>query len=229
MSAPAAPSRPLQVGFLVFPAVQQLDLTGPYEVFASTPGCETHLVWKDVAPLASATGLKLIPTVSFADCPALDVICVPGGTGINALLRDAETLDFVRRQAAGARLVTSVCTGAMVLGAAGLLEGKRAATHWNALDFLPHFGATPVAERVVRDGNLITAGGVTSGIDFALTVVAELFGDTEAQTIQLALEYAPAPPFASGTPGDATPDILALARTRLAGARAEREAILASL
>lgn len=229
MPAPAPSTHPLQVGILVFPAVQQLDLTGPYEVFASTPGCRVHLVWKDTAPITSATGLKLIPTVSFADCPALDVICVPGGSGINALLRDDETLDFVRRQAAGARLVTSVCTGAMVLGAAGLLTGKRAATHWNALDFLPHFGATPVAERVVRDGNLITAGGVTSGIDFGLTVVAELFGDMEAQTVQLAMEYAPAPPFASGTPGEATPEVLARACTRLAGARAEREAILAAL
>ncbi|MGX1305984.1 cyclohexyl-isocyanide hydratase [Amorphus suaedae] len=228
MSA-TAPSRPLQIGLLVFPKVQQLDLTAPYEVFASAPGTQVHLVWKDLAPLTSATGLTLAPTVTFADCPALDVICVPGGGGINPLLTDAEVLDFIRRQAAGARLVTSVCTGSLVLGAAGLLKGRRATTHWNAHDMLSRFGAIPVDDRVVRDGNLITAGGVTSGIDFGLTVLAELFGEVEAQTVQLAMEYAPAPPFASGTPHEAPAEVLALARKRLAPMRAEREAIVASL
>lgn len=218
---------PLRFGLVVFPGVQQLDLTGPYEVFASAPGTEVHLVWKDRGPVMSSTGLSLTPTLAFADCPPLDVLCVPGGGGVNALLRDEAVLAFVRQQASDARFVTSVCTGSLVLGAAGLLDGKRATTHWNALDFLGRFGAEPVSERVVEDGNLITAGGVTSGIDFGLTVIARLLGRAEAETIQLALEYAPAPPFASGTPREASSACLASARERLAGSRAEREAILA--
>ena len=219
----------LQIGLLVFPNVQQLDLTGPYEVFASARNTKVHLVWKNEEPILAATGLMLKPTVQFDECPQLDVICVPGGSGINALLRDETVLAFIRDQAKHARFVTSVCTGSLVLGAAGLLHGKRVTTHWNALDFLPVFGATPVEERVVRDGNLITAGGVTSGIDFGLTVISELIGEDEAKTIQLALEYAPAPPFASGTPGQASPAIIDAARQRMAASRAEREAILAGL
>ncbi|ACL56839.1 DJ-1/PfpI family protein [Methylobacterium nodulans] len=219
----------LRFGILVFPAVQQLDLTGPYEVFASAAGAEVHLVWKDLAPVVSATGLTLNPTATFETCPPLDVLCVPGGSGINALLEDEATLRFLRERAAAARFVTSVCTGSLVLGAAGLLAGRRATTHWNALDFLAAFGATAVEDRIVRDGSLITAGGVTSGIDFGLAVVAALLGEAEAQTVQLCLEYAPAPPFAAGTPGQAPPAILAQARERLAGSRAAREAILARL
>ncbi len=216
----------LRFGLLAFPTVQQLDLSGPYEVFASVPGGEVHLLWKDTAPLRSATGLILTPTTRLDNCPPLDVLCVPGGTGINALLEDAETLAFVRAQAASARFVTSVCTGALVLGAAGLLAGKRATTHWNAMDFLPRFGAIPTPERVVEDGRIITAGGVTAGIDFGLTVVAALLGRAEAETIQLALEYAPAPPFQSGTPDQAPAPVLAAARDRLAASRAARVAIL---
>lgn len=214
-------------GILAFPRVQQLDLTGPYEVFASAKDTEVHLVWKTLDPVISATGFSLTPTMTFADCPPLDVICVPGGGGVNALLRDEDVLGFIRRQAANARFVTSVCTGSLVLGAAGLLEGKRATTHWNALDFLPRFGAVPMEQRVVQDGNLITAGGVTSGIDFGLAVIAELIGRTEAEIVQLSLEYAPAPPFRSGTPQEASPAVLEQARQRLAKTRAEREAILA--
>ena len=164
----------LQIGILVFPHVQQLDLTGPYEVFASMPAANVHLIWKDRSAITSATGLVLAPTMTFAECPALDVLCIPGGAGINALLGDAEVLDFVRAQAARARYVTSVCTGALVLGAAGLLKGRRATTHWVSHDFLAKFGAIPTHGRVVRDGNLFTAGGVTAGIDFGLAVVAEL-------------------------------------------------------
>lgn len=216
----------LRFGLLAFPTVQQLDLSGPYEVFASVPGGEVHLLWKDTAPLRSATGLILTPTTRLEDCPPLDVLCVPGGTGINALLEDSETLAFVRAQADRARFVTSVCTGALVLGAAGLLAGKRATTHWNAMDFLPRFGAIPTPGRVVEDGRIITAGGVTAGIDFGLTVVAALLGRTEAETIQLALEYAPAPPFAAGTPDQAPAPVLAAARDRLAASRAARVAIL---
>ncbi len=217
------------VGILVFPQVQQLDLTGPYEVFASMPGAQVDLIWKELAPLRSATGLMLQPTKTFGEIGALDVICVPGGSGVNALLEDEETLAFLREKAMNARFVTSVCTGALVLGAAGLLKGKKAATHWAAMDFLPAFGASPVHERVVRDGRFITAGGVTAGIDFALTVVADLADAQTAQAIQLQLEYAPAPPFSSGTPQEASPDVLALARERLAPSRQAREAIIARL
>lgn len=213
-------------GILCFPGVQQLDLTGPYEVFASAPEARVHLVWKDRAPVRSATGLWLTPDTSFAEAPAFDVLCVPGGAGVNALLTDGETLDFIRRQAAGARFVTSVCTGSLVLGAAGLLRGKRAACHWNAVDFLPRFGAEPVRARVVRDGTLITAGGVTSGIDFGLSVVAELWGQPVAEGIQLMMEYAPAPPFDAGTPGTALPAVLEAVRRRLAPSRQERDVIL---
>lgn len=217
----------VHIGILAFPGVQQLDLTGPYETFASAPDTRVDLVWKTLEPLRSATGLMLTPTCEMASCPQLDVLCVPGGGGVNALLTDETVLAFVRDQARGARYVTSVCTGSLVLGMAGLLEGKRATTHWNAHDFLARFGAIPVKERVVRDGNLITAGGVTSGIDFGLTVLAELFGDKVAQMVQLSLEYAPAPPFDAGTPDDAPAEILAEARARMAGARSAREAILA--
>jgi cyclohexyl-isocyanide hydratase len=219
----------LEIGILVFPSVQQLDLTGPYEVFASVPGAKVHLIWKDRGPIVSATGLVLAPTMTFAQCPALDVLCVPGGAGINALLRDAEVLGFLRAQAARARYVTSVCTGALVLGAAGLLKGRRATTHWASHDFLARFGAIRTQGRVVRDGNLFTAGGVTAGIDFGLTVVAEILGDAQAQAIQLALEYAPAPPFRAGTPDEAPPAVLAAARERLAPSRKAREAIMAEL
>lgn len=219
----------LQIGLLAFPNVQQLDLTAPYEVFAMIPGATVHLVAAGLDPLASATGLVLTPTVRMADCPVLDVLCVPGGVGVNALMTDRGVLAFVREQAKTARFVTSVCTGALVLGAAGLLEGRRATTHWASLDLLAAFGATPVAERVVRDGNLLTGGGVTAGIDFALALAAELVGRAEAEAIQLGLEYAPAPPFDAGTPGSAAPEVLAAARTRLSPSRAAREALVRAI
>lgn len=219
----------LSFGILVFPQVQQLDLTGPYEVFASARGAEVHLIWKDTAPLKAATGLTLTPTTTFAACPPLDVLCVPGGSGVNPLLNDETVLAFLRERAAQVRYLTSVCTGSLVLGMAGLLTGKRATSHWNAHDLLARFGAIPTEGRVVRDGNLITAGGVTSGIDFGLTVIAELLGEEEAQLIQLSLEYAPQPPFRAGTPQEAPEAILAAARQRLAGSRAAREKLLAAL
>ncbi|HZM45076.1 MAG TPA: DJ-1/PfpI family protein [Burkholderiales bacterium] len=219
----------LHIGILTFPGVQQLDLTGPYEVFASIPGAQVHLIWKNRSPVTSATGLVLAPTMTLAECPALDVLCVPGGGGINALLQDAEVLDFLRAQAARARYVSSVCTGALVLGAAGLLRGRRATTHWASHDFLAKFGAIPTHGRVVRDGNVFTAGGVTAGIDFGLTVVAELLGEAQAQAIQLQHEYAPEPPFRAGTPETAPPAVVAVARERLASTRKAREAIIDEL
>jgi cyclohexyl-isocyanide hydratase len=217
----------IRFGILCFPNVQQLDLTGPYEIFSSASGTRVDLVWKNTVPVRSATGLWLTPDLSFSDAPAFDVICVPGGSGVNALLTDEVVLDFLRTQAKTARCVTAVCTGSLVLGQAGLLDGKRAATHWNAMDFLARFGATAVEERVVRDGALITAGGVTSGIDFGLSVIADLMGQAEAETVQLALEYAPSPPFDAGLPGRAGPEIVTAARRRMAGSREERERLLA--
>jgi cyclohexyl-isocyanide hydratase len=212
-----------EIGLLVFPRVQQLDLTGPYEVFASWPQARVHLIGKSRESVTSSTGLTLTPTTTYADCPRLDVICVPGGAGVNALMSDEETLSFVRAQASGARFVTSVCTGALVLGAAGLLRGKRATTHWASLDLLAAFGTVPVKARVVRDGALLTGGGVTAGIDFALTLIAELAGRDVAEIIQLNLEYMPEPPFAAGSPETARPEIVARVRAAMSGVRAERE------
>lgn len=216
----------VRFGILCFPGVQQLDLTGPYEIFASARDTQVDLVWKTTEPIRASTGLWLTPDRAFEEAPAYDVICVPGGGGVNPLLTDKETLDFLRSQAATARFVTSVCTGSLVLGQAGLLAGKRAATHWNAMDFLQRFGANAVNERVVRDGSLITAGGVTSGIDFGLAVIAELMGQDEAEIIQLSLEYAPAPPFNAGLPGQARKEIVAAACQRMARSREEREVLL---
>ncbi|WP_247258176.1 isonitrile hydratase [Pseudomonas moorei] len=207
----------LQIGFLLFPQVQQLDLTGPYDVLASLPDVKVHLVWKDLMPITGSTGLMLKPTVTFDDCPALDVICIPGGSGVGALMEDDRTLAFIKSQAANARYVTSVCTGALVLGAAGLLKGKRATTHWAYHELLAPLGAIAVKDRVVRDGNLLTGGGITAGIDFALTLAAELFDKDTAQLVQLQLEYAPAPPFAAGSPETAPANVLEEARKRATG------------
>lgn len=218
-----------RIGILTFPGVQPLDLIGPHEVFSALPGASVHLIWKDLAPVASATGLVLQPNARMSEIGQLDVICVPGGAGINALLEDEDVLAFLREQAKGARYITSVCTGSLVLGAAGLLKDKRAATHWFAMDFLPAFGAIPVHDRVVRDGNLITAGGVTAGIDFGLTLVAELAGRESAERIQLNLEYAPAPPFSAGTPDTAPPAVVEATKQRLAGTRTAREAIVSRI
>ena len=187
-------------GFVIFPNLTQLDFTGPLQVLHRLPGAQTHIVAKTLDPVPSDCGLSLMPTTTFADCPPLDLICVPGGFGVDQAMADAETVAFVKRQGATAKYVTSVCTGAFILGAAGLLAGKRATTHWAYRDFLPLVGATHEMARVVRDGNTFTGGGVTAGIDFALTVAAEIAGADVAQSIQLAIEYDPAPPFDSGSP-----------------------------
>ncbi|MBX6741611.1 MAG: DJ-1/PfpI family protein [Acetobacteraceae bacterium] len=217
---------PLEIGLLLFPRLTQLDLTGPFEVFSRLPDARVRLLWKTTDPVRADTGLGLLPDTALAECPQLDVVCVPGGPGVAAMMEDAEVLGFLRRQAAGARYVASVCTGALVLGAAGLLRGRRATTHWASHDFLAALGATPVQARVVRDGNLFTGGGVTAGIDFALTIAAEIAGVEVAQAIQLQIEYAPAPPFDAGRPETAPAEVLAAAQRRGAGMRAEREALV---
>jgi cyclohexyl-isocyanide hydratase len=215
---------PFHIGLLLFPDITQLDMTGPYEVFIKFPDAKVDLIWKSRAAVTAGGGMQIMPTMTFADCPQLDLICVPGGAGMNALLNDEETLGFIRAQAKGARYVTSVCTGALVLGAAGLLQGKRAATHWMSREMLGVFGATPVAERVVIDGNVITGGGVTAGIDFALTVAAEAFGPELAKSIQLGIEYDPHPPFDAGSPARADAALVAKSRAAAAKRQAERQA-----
>src|SRR4051812_4550566 len=191
---------PFHIGLLVFPKITQLDMTGPYEVFISLPDTKVHLVWKSREPVAAGGGMLLTPTTTFAECPQLDLICVPGGPGMNPLLNDAETLDFIRRQASGARYVTSVCTGALVLGAAGLLKGRRAATHWMSRDMLTAFGATPVAERVVKDGNVITGGGVTAGIDFRPAGAGRPPGAPRAEVTPPRTQNKSPPPFHASPP-----------------------------
>ena len=215
-------SSPLRIGLLLFPRVTQLDLTGPVQVFSSVPGAEVHLIWKRIEPVPSDSVLTLTPTTTFADCPQCDVICVPGGFGTDALVNDDEVLDFLRKQALGAKYITSVCTGSLVLGAAGLLKGYRAATHWSAMEALALFGATPTRTRVCVDRNRVTGGGVTAGIDFALTLVSILVDRTTAEAIQLRLEYNPAPPFNAGSPDTAPAAVLALMRERIAPAQARR-------
>lgn len=212
-------SATLHIGFLLFPQITQLDMTGPVQVLSRVPGAQVHLAWKTRDPVPTDAGFSINPTVVFADCPQFDVLCVPGGFGVEALLEDGETLDFLRRQAAQARYVTSVCTGSLVLGAAGLLQGYRSACHWMSLPYLAHFGAEPVAERIVRDRNRMSGGGVTAGIDFGLALAAELAGEDVARGIQLTLEYDPQPPFDAGSPQAAGPELVgrlrALQETRL--------------
>jgi cyclohexyl-isocyanide hydratase len=219
-----AGNAPFRIGFLLFPDITQLDLTGPYEVLSQIPGAKMFLVWKTREPVRAGSGLEILPNVTFADCPQLDLICVPGGAGITPLLTDAETLAFVRNQAVAARYVTSVCTGALVLGAAGLLRGRRAVTHWMSMDFLEAFGAIPKQQRVVVDGNVITGGGVTAGIDFGLRVAAEVAGEAVARAIQLGIEYDPCPPFDSGHPRTAESALVERAKAAATGRQSERQA-----
>lgn len=199
---------PIRIGFLLFPRLTQLDMTGPFEVFARLPDVEVHIAWKTREPVTSDVGLTIVPTTDLASCPPLDVLCVPGGPGVNPLLDDGEVLAFVARQGASARYVTSVCTGALVLGAAGLLKGYDAATHWASMQYLEAFGARPVKTRVCVDRNRITGGGVTAGIDFGLAVAAALTDAQTAQRIQLYMEYDPEPPFPSGSPDTAPAAVL---------------------
>ncbi len=203
---------PLQIGIVVFPKVTQLDFTGPLQVFSSLPGATVHLIWKRIEAVPSDTALTVMPTVSFAECPQLDVICVPGGAGTDDMVVDDEMLDFLRQQAKAAKYVTSVCTGSLVLGAAGLLRGYKATTHWTAMGYLEPYGAEAMKTRVCVDRNRVSGGGVTAGIDFALTLVSILADRPTAEMIQLRLEYNPAPPFTSGSPDTAPPEVIARLR-----------------
>lgn len=223
------------VGFVIFPQITQLDFTGPFEVLSrlSTPPsasrpslfptAATHVAAKSLQPVSSDRGLQILPTCTFEDCPLVDVLCVPGGSGVADALADEETIAFIRRQGRRATYVTSVCTGAFLLGAAGLLNGRRAATHWAYVDLLPLMGATHEKGRIVRDGNIFTSGGVSAGIDFAFAVVAEIAGPDVARAIQLGIEYDPAPPFDSGHPDKAAEPAVSLMVQRNAAAHARIE------
>ncbi|MGD0939519.1 MAG: DJ-1/PfpI family protein [Terracidiphilus sp.] len=216
---------PFRVGMLVFPGITPLDLIGPHEFFSKVPGVEVRLYWKNLSPVTSASGLQLIPTHTLQDESPIDLLCVPGGPGQVELMADDEVLDFLRRAAATSRYVTSVCTGSLLLGAAGLLQDYEATTHWMFMDNLSVLGAIPVQERIVCDRNRITGGGVTAGIDFALTVIAQLWGERVARSVQLGLEYDPQPPFTAGSPKTAHPEEVQLQQDR---ARPLRERRLAA-
>jgi cyclohexyl-isocyanide hydratase len=215
---------PITIVFALFPGVTQLDFTGPHLVLSRLPGARVMLASRTGEPI-EADGIVFGGLCRLADIEACDIVCVPGGFGVtDNAIADEEFLRELRRLAGGARYVTSVCTGSLALGAAGLLRGKRAACHWAWRDLLPAFGAIPEPARVVRDGNIFTGGGVTAGIDFALTLVAEIAGAETAQAIQLQIEYAPAPPFQAGSPDTAPPEILARVSQRNLAAAAQRRA-----
>lgn len=208
---------PFHIVFLLFDEITQLDFTGPAQFLARLPGAVLHSAAKTVQPIQTDSGFAMLPSTDFASCAQADLLCVPGGFGTRDVIQDAETLEFLRKQGAGAKYVTSVCTGALALGAAGVLRGKRATTHWAYTSLLEKFGAEYEKSRVVQDGNVITAGGVTSGMDFALTILAELAGSEFAQMMQLSLEYDPDPPFDSGHPDRADPKLVQLLQDRVYG------------
>jgi len=216
------PDQHLQIGSLLFEGLDQIDLTGPFEVLSRIPNSTYRIYGKTADPVRDYRGLRITPDAAIGDAPQLDVLHVPGGFGQEALMDDTVVLDWLRQQAGHARIF-SVCTGALICGAAGLLMGRRATTHWASFHLLRYFGATPVNERVVIDGDWIFAAGVTSGIDGALRLAAELRGDEVAQGIQLFMEYAPQPPFNSGTPETAPATVLAQTRQSVAKITAQRE------
>lgn len=192
------------IGLVIFPGMTQLDMTGPYQVFSMMPDTRVLLLWKTLEPVTSSEGMTILPTATFNDCPSLDVLCVPGGAiGQVEMMQDAEVLEFLRQQGKTAKYITSVCTGSLILAAAGLLQGYRAACHWAFRDQLAMLGVEVGTQRVVVDRNRITGGGVTAGIDFGLVVVGQLCGEETAKMIQLLLEYNPAPPFNAGSPESA--------------------------
>jgi cyclohexyl-isocyanide hydratase len=215
--------QPLKIGSLLFEGLDQIDLTGPFEVLIRIPNSTYRIYGVSAAPVRDVKGLQLTPDAEIGAAPQLDVLHIPGGPGQEALMADEAVLGWVRRQAAGAKIVFSVCTGALICGAAGLLQGRRATTYWAALHLLPYFGAIPMEERVVVDGNLVCAAGVTSGLDGALRVAAMLRGDKVAEAIQLYMQYAPEPPFNAGSPETAPAEIVAQVRASAAEIMARRE------
>jgi cyclohexyl-isocyanide hydratase len=199
-------AQPMNIGFLLYPYVTQLDMTGPAQVLSCLEGAKLHFVWKDMQPVMTDAQFQILPTQNFESCPQLDVICIPGGPGQTALMQDAAVLGWLKTQGQQAYWLMSVCSGSLLLGAADLLHGYRAASHWNYREHLNRFGATADGARVVRDRNRLTGGGVTAGIDVALSLVALLRGEQQARDIQLLLEYAPEPPFEAGRPEQASND-----------------------
>jgi cyclohexyl-isocyanide hydratase len=197
-----------KVGMLIFPGLTQLDLTGPFEVFSRLPGLEVLLISETIKPVRSDHGLMLTPDRSFEKCPQLDILFVPGGNGIYEAIQNKKLIQFLQKQARLAEYVTSVCTGSLILAAAGLLNGYQATTHWLSLNLLRLFEVKVIEQRIVVDRNRITGGGVTSGIDFGLFVAAKLFGEKEAKEVQLMMEYDPLPPFQSGSPKTAEKEIV---------------------
>jgi cyclohexyl-isocyanide hydratase len=216
----------LRIGSLLYEGVDQIDLTGPFEVLSRLPNSTYRIYGVSTTPVRDLNGLWLKPDATLADAPPLDVLHIPGGPGQEALMENDEVLDWIRRQAAGACSILSVCTGALLCGAASLLKGRRATTHWATFHLLPYFGAIPIDERVVVDGAWVFAAGVTAGIDGALRLAADLRGDEATQAIQLDMVYAPEPPFDSGTPKTAPAKIVEQARlsTRAFTARREQTA-----
>jgi cyclohexyl-isocyanide hydratase len=217
---------PFRIVFILYPRLTQLDFTGPYEVLGRMPGAEILIASKDGGTLVTEMGLTFADLRALADIESCDMIMVPGGPGQTEAMLDPDFMAEVRRLGTSARYVTSVCTGSLILAAAGLLKGKRAGSHWAYRELLSAFGAIPDDARVVRDGNAITGGGVTAGIDIALSIVADLKGEENAKMIQLMIEYAPAPPFNSGRPETASPETVAAVKQRFAAfAEARRKAI----
>jgi cyclohexyl-isocyanide hydratase len=215
--------RPLKIGSLLFDGLDQIDLTGPFEVLSRITNSTYRIYGTSLEPVRDVKGLQLTPDATLSEAPQLDLLHIPGGPGQEALMEDEAVLGWIGRQAAGAKIVFSVCTGALICGAAGLLRGRRATTYWAALHLLPYFGATPSEERVVVDGNLVCTAGVTAGIDGALRVAAMLRGDETAETIQLYMQYAPEPPFNAGSPDTAPSEVVARVRESAAKIMARRE------
>lgn len=218
-------AKPFQIVFLLYPGLTQLDMTGPAQVMHRMPGATVHYAWKRIEPVMSDCNLALMPTVTLDECPQADLICVPGGYACTDMMADGDVTDWLRRQAAGAKYVTSVCTGSLILAAAGLLEGYRAGCHWAWGDYLKDYGATFVAERTVIDRDRITAGGVTSGIDFAFRIIEHLHGRDVAEAVQLSIEYDPQP-LGGGTPATARPEVLERVRALMASRMGGREEAL---
>lgn len=215
----------MHVVMLAYPDMTQLDLTGPLEVFTRFKEVTVDLAWKNKAPIKAGTVLEIVPTISFTECPQGDILFVPGGPGQVSLMEDNETLGFLRKQAEHSQYVTSVCTGSLILAAAGLLTGYRATCHWLSLHQLSYFDVEPVSERVVIDRNRVTGAGVTSGIDFALTLSAEIFGEARTRRAQLSMEYDPRPPFPGGSPATSDPATIESLRDLMAPFQRDREAI----